>query len=58
MMMSIQRYHKEKNQFHNQDETKHSEQHPPYFDPSLPKETIMMDEDMSKNATNVDDIEV
>ncbi|MGM0829839.1 MAG: hypothetical protein ACQEWF_12425 [Bacillota bacterium] len=56
--MSIQRYHKEKNQFHNQDETKHSEQHPPYFDPSLPKETIMMDEDMSKNATNVDDIEI
>lgn len=56
-MMSIQRYHKEKNQF-NKDETKHSEQHPPYFDPSLPKETIMMDEDMSKNATNVDDIEI
>jgi hypothetical protein len=57
MMMSIQGYHKEKNQF-NQDETKHSEQHPPYFDPSLPKETVMMDEDMSNNATNVDDIEI
>ncbi|MGM0854703.1 MAG: hypothetical protein ACQEWI_19145 [Bacillota bacterium] len=56
--MSIQRDHKEKNQFHNQDEIKHSEQHPPYFDPSLPKDTIILDEDMSKNATNVDDIEL
>lgn len=55
--MSIQRDHKEKNQFHNQDEIKHSEQHPPYFEPSLPKNTIILDEDMSKNATNVDDIE-
>lgn len=58
MIMSIQRDHKEKNHYYKQDETKHSEQHPPYFDPSLPKETIMMDEDMSKNATNADDIEI
>ncbi|MGM0837979.1 MAG: hypothetical protein ACQEV7_17725 [Bacillota bacterium] len=55
--MTSQRDHKEKNQFHNQEESKHSEQHPPYFDPSLPKDTIILDEDMSRNATNVDDIE-
>ncbi|QFT87324.1 hypothetical protein FIU87_01480 [Bacillus sp. THAF10] len=48
---------KEKNGFHNQEENKHSEQHPPYFDATIPKDSIMLDEDMSKNATNVDDIE-
>ncbi|WP_417897719.1 hypothetical protein ABN702_15685 [Bacillus haimaensis] len=56
--MSSQQNHKEKNQFNNQEESKHAEQHPPYFDPSLPKDTIILDEDMSKNATNVDDVEI
>ncbi|MCA1320943.1 hypothetical protein LC085_13550 [Bacillus tianshenii] len=56
--MSIQRDYKAKNQVNNQEESKHSEQHPPYFDPSLPKDTVILDEDMSKNATNVNDVEI